>query len=46
MTEYLVVSDQNSKVLLSTTDWYKALRLANKIRAAGGGCTIFKSTKG
>jgi hypothetical protein len=46
VTEYLVVSDKNSKILLSTTDWYEAVRLAAKIRHAGGGCTIFKSTKG
>ena len=44
--EYLVVSDTNSKILLSTVDWYEAERLAHKIRNAGGQCTIFKSTKG
>ena len=46
MIEYLVISDKNSKVLLSTTNWYEAVKLAGKIRQAGGGCTIFKSTKG
>lgn len=43
--EYLVVSDASSKVLLSTEDYYAALRLANQIRAAGGGCTLFRSLK-
>ncbi len=46
MIEYVVVGDVNSKVLLSTTNWYAAVKLANKIRQAGGSCTIFKSTKG
>lgn len=46
MIEYLVVSDTNSKVLMSTPDWYQAVKLAHKIRSAGGQCTIFKSTKG
>ena len=46
MTEYIVVSDTNSKVILSTTVWYEAVVFANKVRAAGGQCTIFKSTKG
>jgi hypothetical protein len=44
--EYIVVSDRNSKVLLSTTDWYEAVKFANKVRTAGGGVTIFRSTKG
>lgn len=46
MREYIVVSDKNSKVLLSTENWYEAVKLANRIRHAGGGCTIFKATKG
>lgn len=45
MTEYIVVSDKNSKVLLSTEDYYEALKFANKIRQAGGAVTIFKSMK-
>lgn len=44
-TEYIVVTDRDSKVILSTQDHYEAVRLANKIRAAGGEVTIFKSTK-
>jgi hypothetical protein len=46
MTEYIVVSDTNSKVLLSTANWYEAVKLAHKIRNAGGQCTIFRSTRG
>jgi hypothetical protein len=46
MTEYIVVSDKNSRVLLSTTVWGEAVKFANKVRAAGGECTIFKSTRG
>ena len=46
MNEYIVVSDKNSKVLLSTENWYEAVKLANRIRSSGGGCTIFKATKG
>lgn len=45
-TEYLVVSDRDSKILMSTTDWYEAVKLANLIRRGGGEVTIFKSTKG
>ena len=44
--EYVVISDKNSKVLLSTLNWGEAVRLANKCRAAGGCVTIFKRTKG
>lgn len=43
-TEYVVVSDKSGKVLLFTTDLFEAMKLANKIRSAGGYCTIFKST--
>lgn len=43
--EYIVVSDTNSKVLLSTTDHNKARKLANTCRASGGQVTVFKSTK-
>lgn len=45
MTEYIVVSDKNSKVLLSTIDYYEALKFANKVRQAGGEVTLFKSMK-
>lgn len=45
-TEYLLVSDRDSKVLRSSTDWYEVVKLANLIRRAGGEVTIFKSTKG
>jgi len=45
-TEYIVVADKTSKVLLSTGDWYEAVKYANSIRAGGGSVTIFKSTKG
>jgi hypothetical protein len=44
-TEYLVVSDKNSKVILSTTDYKETVRMANMIRAAGGEVTVFKSLK-
>ncbi len=45
-TEYLVVGDANSAVLLSTTDWTEAVRTAGLVRRGGGFVTIFKSTKG
>ena len=41
--EYIVVSDKNSKVLLSTTNYYEAKKLLNKIRSAGGEATLFRS---
>ena len=44
--EYIVVSDRNSKVLLSTEDWREAKKLAEQCRASGGEVTIFNSTKG
>ena len=44
-TEYLVVADRTSKVLLSTTDYYAAVRLANQMRRAGGEVTVFKATR-
>lgn len=44
-TEYLVVSDNNSKILLSTENYYTAVRTANLIRRGGGAVTIFKSLK-
>lgn len=45
LTEYLVVSDTNSKVIKSTTDYKEAVKLANLIRSAGGEVTLFKSLK-
>ncbi len=45
-TEYIVVADKTSKVLLSTTNYYEAVKYANLIRRGGGEVTIFKSTKG
>lgn len=44
-TEYLVVADKTSKVILSTTDYRETVRLANLIRSAGGEVTVFKSLK-
>ncbi len=45
-TEYLLVTDRDSKVLKSSTDWYEVVKLANLIRRGGGEVTIFKSTNG
>lgn len=45
MTEYIVVSDKNGKVLFSSQSWGACRMFATKIRAAGGQVTIFKSTK-
>lgn len=44
-TEYLVVSDKNSKVILSSTEYREVVKLANLIRSAGGEVTVFKSLK-
>ena len=44
--EYIVVSDRDSKVLFSSTDWNEIKRIANLCRASGGEVTIFKATKG
>jgi ABC-type nitrate/sulfonate/bicarbonate transport system ATPase subunit len=43
--EYLVISDKNSKVLLSTHDYIEAKSLSSKIVQAGGSSTVFKSIK-
>jgi hypothetical protein len=43
--EYIVVSDKNSKVLLSTTDYQEARKLVNRIASAGGSATLFRSMK-
>jgi hypothetical protein len=45
-TEYLLVTDQTSEVMLSTQDWQQVRKLAGVIRRAGGEVTIFKSTRG
>ena len=45
-TEYIVVTDATSVILLSTTDYQAARRLASQCRKAGGSVTIFKSIKG
>lgn len=44
-TEYLVVTDKDSKILLSTPNYYEAVKTANLIRRGGGEVTVFKSTK-
>lgn len=43
---YLVVTDKDSKILKSTSDFYEAVRIANLIRSGGGEVTIFKATRG
>lgn len=43
--EYILVTDRHSKILLSSFDRFELIRLANKIRKAGGSVTIFKATK-
>lgn len=45
LTEYLVVTDRDSKVLMSTVEYPAAVRFANLMRKAGGEVTIFKSLK-
>ena len=40
--EYLVVSDTNSKILLSTTNYYEARKLLNLLARAGGQASLFK----
>lgn len=45
-TEYLLVSDKDSKVLKSSTDYQEIKNLATLVRRAGGEVTIFKSIKG
>ncbi len=43
--EYILVSDKNSKVLLSTTNFQEVRKLASLIRSANGECTIFRALK-
>ncbi len=43
--EYLVVSDRNSAVLLSTENRGEALDLLRKIEEAGGTATLFRSVE-
>lgn len=44
--EYLVVTDRDSKVLLSTPKYNEAVKTANLFRRSGGEVTIFKALKG
>jgi len=47
-TEYILVSDKTSEVLLSITGWKNSTELrktAALIRKAGGEATVFKATK-
>ncbi len=47
-SEYILVSDKTSEVLLSALGWANTGELrktASIIRKAGGECTIFKATK-
>lgn len=44
-TEYLVVSDKTSEVILSSEDLGECRKLANKVRKCGGEVTLFKSLK-
>lgn len=43
ITEYLVVSDKDSKVILSSPFYHIVKRQAKLIRDAGGQVTVFKS---
>lgn len=43
--KYLLVSNQNSRILRSSPDRYELIKLAGVIRRAGGRVTIFKATK-
>lgn len=45
MLEYILVSDRDSKVLKSSTDYYEIKRLYNLIVKAGGEVTLFKAIK-
>lgn len=45
-TEYIVVADRTSKVLLSTLDYQEARKYATIIRRGDGEVTVFKATKG
>jgi len=44
-TEYLLVTDRDSKILKSSENRFELVKLANTIRKAGGEVTIFKATK-
>lgn len=43
--EYIIVADINSLVIDSSESLYDAIKLADKIRKAGGAVTVFKATK-
>ena len=45
VVEYIIVSDTDSEVLMSSEDRHECLKLATEIRKCGGQVTIFKSTK-
>lgn len=45
LREYIVVTDRDSKVVLSGT-YAECVRFANNVRKCGGEVTIFKATKG
>ncbi len=44
-TEYLIVADKTSKIVLSTTDFAEVRKEVSFIRKAGGEVTVFKATK-
>lgn len=44
-SEYLIVSDTNSKIILSTNDYKHAVKTLSMIRRAGGQVTLFKSLR-
>lgn len=44
-THYLIISDVENKIIMQTTDYKDAVRMANLIRSAGGQVTLFKSLK-
>lgn len=41
-SEYLLVTDKTSKIILSTTDYKAVTKQARLIRSAGGEVSIFK----
>ncbi len=45
VTEYIIVSDTNSKIILSTNDYKNAVGTMSMIRRAGGQVTLFKSLR-
>lgn len=45
ITEYLLVTDRDSKLIKSSFDRFELIKLANIIRKGGGEVTIFKATR-